>query len=109
MDRLTAMQSFVRTVEHGSFAAAAASNMSAAMVGNHVRFLEARLGTPLLHRSTRQQSITEFGRSYFERCRAILLEIEAADASAGAMLAAPSGLLRFTRLPRCAWHAGRAG
>ena len=97
MDRLTAMQSFVRTVECGSFAAAAAaSGLSPAMVGNHVRFLEARLGTPLLHRSTRHQSVTEFGRSYYERCRAILLETEAADASAGAMLAAPSGLLRVT-------------
>ena len=97
MDRLTAMRSFVRTVELGSFAAAgAAAGLSPAMVGNHVRFLEARLGTPLLHRSTRQQSITEFGRSYYERCRAILLEVEAADASAGAALAAPSGLLRVT-------------
>ncbi len=97
MDRLVAMQSFVRTVERGSFAAAAAaSSLSPAMVGNHVRFLEARLGVPLLQRNTRRQSITEFGRSYYERCRAILLEIEAAEASAGAMLAEPRGLLRIT-------------
>ena len=97
MDRLIAMQSFIRTVERGSFAAAAAaSGLSPAMVGNHVRYLEMRLGTPLLHRSTRRQSVTEFGRSYYERCRSILLEIEAADASAGAMLAAPHGLLRVT-------------
>jgi len=97
MDRLVAMQSFVRTVERGSFAAAAAaSSLSPAMVGNHVRFLEARLGVPLLQRNTRRQSITEFGRSYYERCRAILLEIEAAEASAGATLAEPRGLLRIT-------------
>lgn len=97
MDRLAAMQSFVRTVERGSFAAAAtASNLSPAMVGNHVRFLEARLGVPLLHRNTRRQSITEFGRSYYERCRAILMEVEAAEASADATLADPRGLLRIT-------------
>ena len=97
MDRLVAMQSFVRTVERGSFAAAAAvSSLSPAMVGNHVRFLEARLGVALLHRNTRRQSITEFGRSYYERCRAILSEIEAAEAGAGAMLAEPRGLLRVT-------------
>ena len=97
MDRLVAMQSFVQAVERGSFAAAAAaSGLSPAMVGNHVRFLEARLGAPLLHRSTRRQRITEFGRSYYERCRAILLEIEAAEASAGATLATPQGLLRVT-------------
>lgn len=97
MDRLVAMQSFVRTVERGSFAAAAAaSGLSPAMVGNHVRFLEARLGAPLLHRNTRRQRITEFGRSYYERCRAILAEIEAVEASASAMLADPRGLLRIT-------------
>ena len=97
MDRLVAMQSFVRVVERGSFAtAAAASGFSPAMVGNHVRFLEARLGTLLLHRSTRSQRVTEFGRSYYERCREILLKVEAADASAGAMLGVPRGLLRIT-------------
>ena len=97
MDRLVAMQSFVQAVERGSFAAAAvASGLSPAMVGNHVRFLEARLGAPLLHRNTRRQRITEFGRSYYERCRVILLEIEAAEASADAILEAPRGLLRVT-------------
>ena len=97
MDRVTAMQSFVCAVERGSFAAAAvASGLSPAMVGNHVRFLEDRLGTPLLHRSTRRQSVTEAGRSYYERCRAILLDLEAADARASIATAAPQGLLRVT-------------
>ncbi len=97
MDRLTAMRSFVCTVERGTFAgAAAASGLSPAMVGNHVRYLEDRLGTPLLHRSTRRQSLTEVGHGYYERCRAILLDVEAADASAGVALSAPRGLLRVT-------------
>ena len=97
MDRLTAMQSFVRTVEYGSFAAAAvAGGISPAMIGNHVRFLEERLGTPLLNRSTRRQCITEFGRSYYERCRYILMEVQAADASAGVAIAKPQGFLRVT-------------
>jgi len=97
MDRVAAMESFVRTVERGSFAAAAAGRgLSAPMVGNHVRFLEQRLGALLLHRTTRQQSMTEFGRGYYERCRAILAEIEAAERSAEAMQAVPRGLLRVT-------------
>ena len=97
MDLLVAMRSFVRTVENASFAAAAAAgSLSPTMVGNHIRYLEARLGTPLLHRSTRRQGVTEFGRSYYDRCRSILLEVDAADASAGAMLAAPRCLLRVT-------------
>ena len=97
MDRVAAMQSFVRNVERGSFAAAAAgTGLSATMVGNHVRFLEARLGARLLHRTTRRQSLAELGRAYYERCRGILLEIEAAEAFADAVRAAPRGLLRLT-------------
>ena len=96
MDRLTAMASFVRTVEHGSFAgAAAAAGLSPAMIGNHVRFLEERLGEPLLNRSTRHQVLTEFGRDYYARCRNILEDVEAAEAAGGA--SRPSaGVLRVT-------------
>ena len=97
MDRIAAMQSFVRTVERGSFAAAAAgTGLSATMIGNHVRFLEARLGALLLHRTTRRQSLTELGRAYYERCRGILLDIEAAEAFAETVRATPRGLLRVT-------------
>ena len=97
MDRIAAMQSFVRTVERGSFAAAASgSGLSATMVGNHVRFLEARLGALLLNRTTRRQGLTELGRAYYERCRRILLDIEAAEASVDEARAVPRGLLRVT-------------
>ena len=97
MDRLLAMESYVRTVERGSFAAAAADRgLSPSMVGNHVRFLEARLGALLLNRTTRQQSVTEFGRAYYEQCRRILLDIEVAERAADLMQTAPRGLLRVT-------------
>ncbi len=97
MDRVAAMENFVLTVERGSFAAAAKGRgLSATMVGNHVRFLEARLGALLLNRTTRQQNVTEFGRSYYERCRAILAEIDAAEQLAEAVQATPRGLLRVT-------------
>lgn len=96
MDRLTAMSSFVRVVERGSFAAAAAAaDMSPAMIGNHIRFLESRLGEPLLNRSTRRQVLTDFGRDYYERCRHILQEVEAAEAAHRAD-AGLSGILRVT-------------
>ncbi len=97
MDRLAAMDSFVRTVERGSFAGAAVGRgLSATMVGNHVRFLEDRLGTSLLNRTTRQHSLTEFGRLYYERCRSILAEVEAAEAALDVAQAVPRGLLRVT-------------
>ncbi|MCP1852468.1 DNA-binding transcriptional LysR family regulator [Bradyrhizobium sp. USDA 4541] len=72
MDRLTSMAVFVRAVDLGSFAAAAdALEMSAPMVGKHVRFLEQRLGVRLLHRTTRRQSLTDSGQAYYERCRIV--------------------------------------
>jgi|SRR6516165_1582308 DNA-binding transcriptional LysR family regulator len=96
MDRLTSMSVFVRVVEAGSFAAAAnALDMSAPMVGKHVRFLEDRLGTNLINRTTRRQSLTEFGRAYYERCKLVLAEAEAADALAMNLRAAPRGRLRI--------------
>ncbi len=97
MDRLTSMTVFVRVVDVGSFAAAAAAlDLSAPMVGKHVRFLEDRLGMRLINRTTRRQSLTEFGRAYYERCRQVLAEAEAADALAADQLSQPSGRLRVT-------------
>lgn len=95
MDRLTSMKVFVKAVDLGSFAAAASAlDLSGPMVGKHVRFLEDRLGVRLLNRTTRRQSLTDFGRAYYERCRSVLAEVEAADALAADELADPAGKLR---------------
>ena len=97
MDRFSAIATFVKVVDKGSFAAAAeATGLSAPMVGNHIRYLEAHLGGLLLNRTTRRQSLTELGRSFNERCRTILAEFEAAEADALGSHAAPRGLLRIT-------------
>jgi DNA-binding transcriptional LysR family regulator len=97
MDRLESMAVFVRAVDLGSFAAAAvALDLSGPMVGKHVRFLEERLGVRLLNRTTRRQSLTDFGRAYYERCRVVLAEAEAADALAADQLSEPRGKLRVT-------------
>lgn len=97
MDRLSSMATFVKAVELGSFAAVAeATGLSATMVGKHVLYLETRLGVRLISRTTRRQSLTEFGRAYYDRCRTILEEIEAADALAFDHLNAPRGTLRVT-------------
>jgi len=96
MDRLTSMAVFAKAVEAGSFAAAAeALGLSAPMVGKHIRFLEDRLGAQLLARTTRRQSLTEFGRAFYERCRIVLAEAEAAEALAEDLRAAPRGRLRI--------------
>lgn len=97
MDRLTSMSVFVRAVDLGSFAAAADTlGLSAPMVGKHVQFLEERLGARLLNRTTRRQSLTDFGKAYYDRCRLILAEVEAADALAEDHRSEPRGRLRVT-------------
>jgi len=91
------MLAYVRAVERGSFAAAAAElNLSPTMVAKHVQALEARLGARLLHRTTRRQSMTEVGRDYYERCKTLLDAIEAAEQSASELQRQPRGLLRIT-------------
>lgn len=95
MDRLTSMNVFVRAAELGSFAAAANDlRLSPQMVAKHIARLESRLGTALLNRTTRRQHLTDIGRSYYERCKIVLSEAEAADAIALEMKVTPSGTLR---------------
>src|SRR5215469_1585419 len=95
MDRVTSMTAFATVVSAGSFAGAAQRlKMSPAMVTNHVRSLEERLGARLLNRTTRKLSLTEAGRSYYEQCALILAQIEAADGSVAALTSAPRGTLR---------------
>jgi DNA-binding transcriptional LysR family regulator len=95
MDRLTSMAVFVKAVDLGSFAAAAAAlDLSGPMVGKHVRFLEERLRVRLINRTTRRQSLTEVGRAYYDRCRIVLAEAEAAEALAAEQFSEPRGRLR---------------
>lgn len=91
------MAVFVKAVDLGSFAAASAAlGLSGPMVGKHVRFLEERLGVRLINRTTRRQSLTDFGRAYYERCRVVLAEADAADALAADQRSEPRGKLRVT-------------
>jgi len=96
MDRLASMAAFVKAAEFGSFASAASAlGISPQMVAKHVTFLEDRLGTRLLNRTTRRQSLTEIGRTYYERCKLVLAEAEAADSLAHEAGAVPRGRLRI--------------
>jgi DNA-binding transcriptional LysR family regulator len=91
------MEIFVAVVEAGSLTAAAERfDISSAMVGKHIRSLETRLGTRLLTRTTRRQSLTEIGRQYYEQCRRILADVRDAESLAEAMAAAPRGVLKVT-------------
>lgn len=96
MDRLTSMSAFVKAAELGSFSAAAeALQISSQLVGKHVHHLELRLGMRLLNRTTRRQSLTDFGRSFYERAKIILAEVDLAENLAAEAQALPSGRLRI--------------
>jgi DNA-binding transcriptional LysR family regulator len=96
MDRLSSMAAFVKAVETGSFSAAGdAMQMSAQLIGKHVHHLELRLGVRLLNRTTRRQSLTDFGREFYERSKSILAEVEMAENLAAETQALPSGRLRI--------------
>lgn len=97
MDLIKAMSIFVRVVDAGSItAAAAAFELSPTMVGNHLQGLEQHLGAKLLHRTTRRQSVTEFGKTYYDRCTEILGLIDDAEALAFEAQTSCKGQLRIT-------------
>ncbi len=86
---------FAETVKRGSFAGAARElGLSPSAVAKGVARLEADLGLRLLHRTTRQLSLTGDGRELFERCRRIVEEVDALRADAEGVRGEPSGTLR---------------
>lgn len=109
MDRLTSLQLFTRLVESGSFSRTAHDmKLSQPTVTKHIAALEARLGVRLLNRNTRGMRLTEAGTLYYERCKIIERELEAADRlvtnlgediSGPLRVACPAGLGRHVILP----------
>lgn len=100
MDRVSSMLSFVKVVETGGFSTAARQlDLSTSAVTTHVKWLEDRLGVRLLNRTTRNVSLTEAGRSYYERCVQILSEIEDAEGAVQELQAKPRGVLRLNIHP----------
>jgi DNA-binding transcriptional LysR family regulator len=92
MDLLKTMQSYVRVVRTGSFAAAADQlNVSRAIVSKHIQNLETHLSARLLNRSTRSLSLTEIGKSYYDFCVRILMQIEEKRASVAGLQTQPRG------------------
>ena len=81
MDRLAAMQTFVRVVESGSFSAVARETRSTQSgVSKQVAALERELGAKLLSRTTRSLALTEVGERYFAQARRLVAEIAEAEA-----------------------------
>jgi DNA-binding transcriptional LysR family regulator len=97
MDRVAAVALFIRIVETGSFSKAAAEfSITQPTATKAVAAMEQRLGARLLHRTTRGVSPTEVGALYYDKCKAIAHEIEAADNLATLMQSGVGGTLRIS-------------
>ena len=95
MDRLQELAVLVAVIDHGSLAAAARRlRRSPPAVTRALAALEGRVGVRLVERSTRRLSVTEAGRAFAERARALLNEY---DSAVGGLADTPfRGLLRVT-------------
>jgi len=97
MDRIQGISLFIRVVETGSFSKAASSlGITQPTATKHVAALEKRLGSLLLHRSTRGVTPTEIGKIYYEKCKTIVLELEDAENIAGLLQSEVQGKLMIS-------------
>lgn len=96
MDRLLAMEMFVRVVETGSFSKAAREfNTTQPTVTKQVAATETRLKARLLNRNTRGVSLTEAGALYYEKCKGIVRDAQDADSIVRLRQSQAQGLLRI--------------
>lgn len=96
MDRLDEMAAFTAVADARSFTQGARRlGVSSAQISKLVARLEDRLGARLLNRTTRDVSLTDTGRAFLERARALLDDFEALEGSVRDE-AGPKGLLRIS-------------
>lgn len=87
---------FVQVVDHAGFAQAGrALNEPKSKLSRRVASLEARLGVRLIQRSTRSFAVTQVGQAYYVRCKAMLVEADAAQAIVDSTHAEPCGTVRL--------------
>ena len=100
---------YVQVVDHGGFAQAGrALGMPKSKLSRRIAMLEERLGVRLIQRSTRSFTVTELGQAYYTRCKAMLVEAEAAQNIIEAIQAAPCGVVRLS-CPIALLHAHIGG
>ena len=96
MDKLNAMQLFVRVAETGSFTAVADQlDVARSVVTRQISALEKQLGIKLMTRSTRSLTLTTAGSAYLEKCRVILNMVDAAESSLIEEKTEPRGRIRL--------------
>ncbi|TBU95693.1 LysR family transcriptional regulator [Phytopseudomonas dryadis] len=88
---------YVQVVNHCGFAPAGrALGIPKSKLSRRIALLEERLGTRLIQRSTRRFTVTDSGLTYYDHCKAMLVEADAADEAIALTHAEPCGTVRMT-------------
>lgn len=97
MDQFAALRAFIAVADHAGFAPAARRlGVATSSLTRQVDGLEARLGAPLLNRSTRSVTLTDAGARYLDDARRILDELAEADRGVREIDGPPTGLVRLS-------------
>lgn len=97
MHDLNDLRYFDAVVSHGGFAPAGrALRIPKSKLSRRIAALKARLGIPLIERSSRRFRVTDVGKAYHEQCRAAVMAAERAEAIVEATLNEPHGTVRFS-------------
>ncbi|MFJ2986243.1 LysR family transcriptional regulator [Collimonas sp. NPDC087041] len=97
MQDLNDLYYYVQVVDQGGFAPAGrALGMPKSKLSRRIALLEERLGVRLLQRTTRHFSVTEVGQTYYEHCKAMLVEADAAQEAIEVTRAEPRGIVRIS-------------
>ena len=95
MDRIELFRIFTRVVESASFTRAADTlGLPRSSVSAAVQTLETRLGTRLLHRTTRKVAPTQDGAAFYERCLRLIEDMDEAENLFRRSASDPTGRLR---------------
>jgi len=97
MQDLNDLYYFVQVVDHGGFAPAGrAIGAPKSRLSRRIAALEDRLGVRLIQRSTRRFAVTEPGQRYYDHCKAMLVEADAAQETIDSVKAEPRGVIRLS-------------
>lgn len=103
MDRLQAMETYVRVIEAGSFKKAADTmHVLPSTVTRTIKELESHLGARLLNRTTRALSMTDAGLRYYDSCKAILSDVKVAESMVAQETGTLQGAIRVGTTPSLA-------
>jgi len=97
IDQLRQIAIFAKTIDHGSFRAAARDlKLSPSVVSHHISQLEEHLGLALIYRSTRKLTLTPQGEKLLLATRNMLEAVEGELLELSLTASEPSGELRLT-------------